>query len=69
VEAIEQFETALRLKPDYPEIRFNIAIALLKEGGHERDAAAQLEALLLERPANERARDLLSKIREHLALR
>jgi tetratricopeptide (TPR) repeat protein len=66
VEAIEQFEIALRLMPDYPEIRFNIAIALLKEGGHERDAAAQLEALLLERPGNDRARDLLSRIREHL---
>ena len=65
-EAIEQFEAALRLMPDFPEIRFNIAIALLKEGGHESEAASQIEALLLERPGNERARDLLSRIREHM---
>jgi protein O-mannosyl-transferase len=66
MEAIEQFEAALRLMPDYPEIHFNIAIAMLNEGGHEREAAAQLEALLSEKPGNERARDLLSRIREHL---
>jgi tetratricopeptide (TPR) repeat protein len=62
-EAIVQFKEALRLLPDHPEIRFNIALALLRTPGGANEAAGQLEALLQASPDNERARQLLARIR------
>jgi len=64
-EAIAEFEEALRLTPGYPEIRINIALALLRTPGREGEAEAQLEAVLRERPGNEAARRLLDRIRAH----
>ena len=62
-EAVGQYEEALRLMPGQAEIRFNIALALLRIPGRSGEAADQLEAFLAARPGNERARQLLARIR------
>jgi tetratricopeptide (TPR) repeat protein len=62
-EAVVQYEEALRLMPDHAEIRYNIALALLRIPGRSGEAAEQLEAFLTARPGNERARQLLARIR------
>ena len=62
-EAVTQYEEALRLMPNYAEIRYNIAMALLSIPGRTNEAAEQLEAFLKERPGNEAAQRMLSRIR------
>jgi len=60
---VTQYEEALRLMPNYAEIRYNIAMALLSIPGRTNEAAEQLEAFLKERPGNEAAQRMLSRIR------
>ena len=62
-EAVAHYKEALRLMPGHPEIHFNIALALLRTPGGEGKAAEHLEAFLRVAPDNERARQLLARIR------
>ncbi len=49
-EAISYLETALRVRPDYPEAHFNLGMALSKIPGREAQAVEQYEAVLRARP-------------------
>ncbi len=62
-EAVAQFKEALRLMPGRAEIHFNIALALLRTQGGANEAAEHLEAFLRAAPGNERAREILARIR------
>ena len=62
-DAAAHFREALRLLPGHPEIHFNLALALLRTPGGEAEAAEHLEAFLRLAPDNERARELLARIR------
>jgi tetratricopeptide (TPR) repeat protein len=62
-DAAAQFREALRLLPAHPEIHFNLALALLRTPGGEAEAAGHLEAFLRVAPDNERAKQILSRIR------
>jgi tetratricopeptide (TPR) repeat protein len=62
-EAVAHFKEALRLMPGRAEIHFNIALALLRTPGGAGEAAEHLEAFLRAAPGNERAREILARIR------
>jgi tetratricopeptide (TPR) repeat protein len=62
-EAVAQFREALRLMPAHGEIHFNIALALLRTPGGSDEAAEHLEAFLRFMPGNERAQQILARIR------
>jgi len=53
----------VRLKPDYAEAHFNLAIALLKLPGRGDEAKTHLETVLRLQPKNEQARQILARIR------
>ena len=62
-EAVAEYREALRLRPAYAEIHFNLAMALLNAPGRRGEAAEQLEEFLLARPGNEAAWRILGQIR------
>ena len=64
LEAVSHYEEALRLEPDDAAAHFNLAVALLRIPGRAGEARAHLETVLLREPANERARQILDRIRK-----
>ena len=61
MEALSAGETAVALKPDAADARYNFALAL-RRGNFVPDAAAQLEKLLAENPDDVRAHLTLGNI-------
>jgi protein O-mannosyl-transferase len=53
-EAIGQYREALRLKPDFAEVRNNLGLALMKRG-QPQEAADEFRTLLLSQPQNAKA--------------
>jgi tetratricopeptide (TPR) repeat protein len=49
-DAIHQFETAVRIRPDFAEAHYLLGLALLKSPGRRNDAVAHLEATLRLKP-------------------
>ena len=61
-EAITQFDTALRLKPDSAETHFNLGVAH-GDRGNRAEAIRHLQEAIRLRPDFAQARDELAKIR------
>jgi Flp pilus assembly protein TadD len=63
-DAIAQYDTALRLKPDDAAAHYYLAVALIQIPGRDEEAKTHLEAALRLQPGNPTARKLLLQIRE-----
>jgi Flp pilus assembly protein TadD len=59
--SIREFRTALELKPRDPEIRYNFALALLRQG-NSREAILQLRFVTKQTPDNGEALCLLARL-------
>jgi hypothetical protein len=57
-----QYEAALRIKPDYEEAQYNLGLALLKVPGRMAVATAHLEALSRLRPGLAVARQMVERL-------
>ena len=58
-EAIEEFDWAVRLDPDFAEAHFGLGISLAMSGGRRDEAEAHLKRALEIRPDYEPARKAL----------
>ena len=64
--AVEQFREAVRLKPDLPEARINLGVALMNQG-QLAAALAELEGVLQRDPANAAALRQAQAVRARMA--
>ena len=53
---------AAQLEPGNPAAHFNLAMALLRVGGRNAEAVAQLQQVLRLQPGLTRARDMLAEL-------
>ncbi|MGO9609164.1 MAG: tetratricopeptide repeat protein, partial [Verrucomicrobiia bacterium] len=60
-EAIEHLKQAIRIKPDFPEVRYNLGIAL-EQAGRVPEAVEQFEQALKLRPDFTPARSALTRL-------
>jgi len=60
--AIGEFEAALRLKPDFAQAHYCLAIVLLREPGRRAESKEHLEQALKLRPDFEPARKALERL-------
>jgi predicted Zn-dependent protease len=62
-DAVNEFETVMRMQPGNPWARYRLAAALAQIPGREPEAVPLLEALLQTKPDFAPARQLLEKLR------
>jgi tetratricopeptide (TPR) repeat protein len=62
-DAVAQFRTAVRLRPEFAEAHANLGAAILQSRGRIEEAVAHLETALRLNPALEQARQTLNRAR------
>lgn len=61
-QAVREFALAAQFEPGNPAAHFNLAMALLRVGGRNAEAVAQLQQVLRLQPGLTRARDMLAEL-------
>ena len=66
-DAAGQFREAVRIMPDLPEARFNLAMALVNEGDYS-EALSEFDKVLEQHPTNAMALNYAQALRQKLSL-